>query len=131
MTALIFVMAVLLGDSSEKTRSQHFDRMELSTVDLDYGNGAKSQYVQVIFSNWSPDYRRYHIEAWMLPRGLHEYPKYVNGKYACKWRTYSGQFHITADLFIETHTARDPERVQKDMYPESMRIGFLQLKVEK
>lgn len=131
MTTLILVAAILLGASGEKTRSQHFDRMELNTTDLDYGNGTKSQYVQVIFSNWSPDYRRYHIEAWMQPKDLPEYPKCVNGKYVCKWRNHGGQFHITADLYIETRTTRDPERTQKYMYPESMRLGFTNSKAMK
>lgn len=95
------------------------DLIELNHV---YGRDGKLKYSQVMMLDWSPDYRRFDVHAWVSIEGLRHQPH----KYAGGWRmeTLAGVV-IRADMFRETFTTTDPERNQAKLFPSRYRRQFL------
>lgn len=115
---IVILLAIALGSGQGIQPPQRCDLIEVNTVLTDEG---KEAYTQVIFREWSPDYRRHHIMGWMIPRGLSEFPVKVGHKWVSRWTFGRKSFHIEAKMLQETRTVGDPERVEKLIFDEKLR----------
>ena len=89
---------------------QRYDLIEVNSV---YQEDGKLAYKQVLFRDWSPDYRRYHTHAWMIPREINEFPAKTGQKWVVKWTFGQISFHVEAKMYRETETLGDPERYER------------------
>ncbi len=101
------------------------DLIELNHFYDDLGRHA---YDQVIFYEWSPDYRRFHVIAWCLvendlSRMPTRNPK--NGEYVVRWNDRDAKVHrvVRSALYRETWSQVDPERVNKKLLDEKYRTA--------
>jgi hypothetical protein len=101
--------------------SQQVDLIELNHY---FADGSHS-FDQVIFYEWSPQYRRFDVLGYWLAEKLEDYPiKIGDSHYAFKNHEGRRQ-RITGKLFRETWTTFDPERDQKRLLSENCRLGIL------
>lgn len=104
--------------------TDRFDLIELNHFDAEDGG-----FDQVIFWNWMPDYRRFRVEAWvMLDRNTPSHTSAIrkNGPRYVFERLETGGLlrRVEAKLFRETWTTYDPERLDKELFPENLRTGL-------
>lgn len=108
---------------------QRVDLIELNHYFDDSGGHA---YDQIIFYEWSPDYRRYHVIAWSLVENdLGRIPVYDRNRdlHVVDWydRDLKRRRSITSALFRETWSQVDPERANKKLLDEKDRISLLRI----
>jgi hypothetical protein len=123
MLALVLALFVGNGVGSNGFASppQRYDLIEVNSVYAVNDNGVILAYTQVLFRNWSPDYRRYHTHAWMIPKSLDEFPVKVGNKWVSKFR-FGSLYHAEAKLYKETETFGDPERHERRfLFDEKLR----------
>lgn len=76
---------------------------------------AREQFVQVILWQWSPDYRRYHVVCWWIVHSPIETPS------RHRQVVEHGGRSIKYLDFRESWTCNDPERDNREVFPESER----------
>jgi hypothetical protein len=105
-------------------------RVDLMELNHRYDDQGRHCYDQIIFYEWSPDYRRYHVVAWRLldstqskmPSFSHTRNRYEVGMY----NRDLIQFHqIWSPMFRETWSTSDPERANKELLDEKYRVALL------
>lgn len=125
---LQMVLAVLSSGMQSSSRvAQKVDLIELNHCYDDLGRHC---YDQVVFYEWSPDYRRYHVVAWCLvDNGLARMPTFDRDKqqYIVRWsdRETGRNREIWSPLFRETWSNSDPERANKKLMEEKYRVSHL------
>ncbi len=125
---LQMVLAVSTGGMPNSNRvAQKVDLIELNHCSDDLGRHC---YDQIVFYEWSPDYRRYHVVAWCLvDNGLSRVPTLDRDKkrYVVRW--YDSETgrnrEIWSPLFRETWSNSDPERANKKLMEEKYRVSHL------
>lgn len=79
---------------------------------------------QLIFWDWSPDYRRYHAQGWVLIRDTRQ----LSFRPPYRWLITAGPHAgaiIVSDMYRETWTRHDPERLNIVLFPECARRQLL------
>ncbi|MEZ6137512.1 MAG: hypothetical protein R3C53_21700 [Pirellulaceae bacterium] len=109
--------------------SQRVDLIELNHFYDDLGRHA---YDQVIFYEWSPDYRRYHVVAWSLIEDhLSRMPAHDHHRdeYVVRWYDRDARVRrsVWAKLYRETWSQTDPERANKKLMDEKYRVSLLRV----
>lgn len=114
-----FALAVVLGAAgvagvvggASHLADGHCDMVEINHYVPDGGNG----FVQVIAWDWSPDYRRWHAQQWLILADWSRRGDVVS----C---TGDGvDVRIRSQLFRETWTTADPERENQKTFPIEFR----------
>lgn len=127
-SVLPFLLAVGGGGGHQTTPIvQRVDLIELNHCHDDQGRHC---YDQLVFYEWSPDYRRYHVVAWSLvDNGLARMPTLDRDKqkYLIRWhdRETGRSREIWSPLFRETWSNSDPERANKKLMDEKYRVSLL------
>ena len=130
-TFVLVALMAMLSDPGPRGRdvTEKVDLIELNHFYDDLGRHA---YDQVIFYEWSPDYRRFHVIAWcLLENDLSRMPTRNpnNGEYVVRWhdRDAKVQREVRSPLYRETWSQVDPERVNKKLLDEKYRTSLLRL----
>lgn len=132
MYKIIFLLCFLIPDvkpaSGKKTIVDKVDVIELNHR---YDDEERHCYDQYIMWEWSPDYKRYHVVAWTLDEqksnNLRKVTKDHNtGKYVLTYvDSQTGLSRkIYAPIYKETSSSSDPERENKEIFPEKYRRGL-------
>lgn len=123
---ILFLVAGLGSHAAKNEISQQVDLIELNHFYDDLGRHA---YDQVIFYEWSPDYRRHDVIAWRLVERFEDYPKQNFGVWSVRWldsETFKIKRLVTSRQFRETISfCRDPERENKQLRDERFRSGLM------
>lgn len=125
---LPLVLAIASGGSGPTDKVvQKVDLIELNHCYDDLGRHC---YDQVVFYEWSPDYRRYHVVAWcLIENGSSRTPILDRAKkqYVVRWhdRDSGRSREIWSSLYRETWSNSDPERANKKLMDEKYRVALL------
>ena len=97
-----------------------------------YDDLGRHAYDQVIFYEWSPDYRRFHVIAWCLVENdTSRIPIREAGSrdYVTRWydRDSKIQREVRSKLYRETWSQVDPERANKRLIEEKYRVSLLRV----
>lgn len=107
--------------------SEGVDLIELNHF---YDRHGKHQYDQIIFYEWSPDYRRFQVIEWKLVENdlaamPHRRPKIR--EYVVSW--YDEELRIEREvhsrIFRQSWSQIDPERANKQLIDEKYRVSLL------
>lgn len=123
---LTIILAIILGGGSRQSApSQQVDLIELNHCVSDCG---RELFTQVIFRNWSPDYRHQDVVAWIIPSGPDEMPREVGKRYEVRTaRPGCRAIVVRSAMFIETTTIGDPERNERRLFAEELRYGLISI----
>ena len=120
-----------MGNSTPSSEgvTQRVDLIELNHFYDDLG---RHGYDQVIFYEWSPDYRRYHVVAWsLIENNLDRLPKHDHDRdiYVVQWYDRDARVHrkVWSKAYRETWSQTDPERVNKKLIDEKHRVSLLKV----
>lgn len=110
--------------------SQLKERVDLIELNHFYDELGRHQFDQVIFYEWSPDYRRFHVIAWSLVEGdLSRLPSKVSGsgETSVHWfdRDSKIKREVRSKLYRETWSQVDPERANKQLIDEKYRLSLM------
>lgn len=119
MLTQILLFATLLGSGRQVQTTHHADMVELNHHH-DYKTG-KHSYDQVIFWEWSHDYKRYDVVAWTLVNKPENTPTKDPRGYRCE---FDGKVVVYAKTMRESWTVVDPERSNQRLLPSEKRLGF-------
>lgn len=129
-----FMLVALLAIPSDpgphgRDVTEKVDLIELNHFYDDLGRHA---YDQVIFYDWSPDYRRFHVIAWCLVENdVSRMPTRNpgNGEYSVRWydRDAKVRREVRSPLYRETWSQVDPERDNKKLLDEKYRSSLRRL----
>ena len=114
MLAILLVLAS--GGFGNEIRQ--FDLMELNHCQTADG---LMRFDQIILWDWSPDYRRWHVQYWIMASDRSCHPVRVGNRYECHWTNGANRIVFSAKLFRETWTIGDPERENIRLFPVDMR----------
>ena len=127
---LILPMILAVPSSGTGQQDELTQRVDLIELNHFYDDLGRHAYDQVIFYEWSPDYRRYHVVAWCLiednlsrmPTRLHQSESYV-----VRWfdRDSNRNRSVWSNMFRETWSQVDPERANKKLMDEKYRVSLL------
>lgn len=122
MLTRMFVLLLLLDSGREvKPTTEHVDLIE---VNYKHDQGSLG-YVQVIAWEWAEDYQRLHCVGWWIADKLGDYPALtIRGDYLAEKNLYGKQVTVRAPHIRLTWTESDPERLNKDLFPEKYRRGL-------
>lgn len=104
----------------------HVDKIELNhKLDEEGGEG----FTQLIFWEWSHEYSRYHVVHWkLLDSNMPSRVRFGkhNGRWEAEWFDPDAKkFRLVRARFGETTwTTKDPERENKDLFPDEFRRGL-------
>lgn len=117
---------------SPRAQDEVKQRVDLIELNHYYDSQGKHQFDQVIFYEWSPDYRRFHVIAWSLVEGdLKRMPRQMPGSdLTCvTWFDRDAKVHreVQSKLYRETWTQSDPERTNKQWFEEKDRLCLARL----
>lgn len=110
MSILLLILVALHG-GRVSVNETHVDLIELNHF---YSDDGELKYTQIIAYEWSPDYRRHHVQSWYLADKMCHTP-HVRG----------GMWHapgMRSEAFRETWTFYDPERKNKELFDERNRL---------
>lgn len=100
------------------------------TVDLIELNHYQSSdgcqfFDQIIFWEWSPDYRRYHAMGWVIVDQPTQLPAKDAQGYAVRVNRFGREYIVRSAKYRETTTQNDPERVNLKLLREDLRSGMI------
>ncbi|MFN3189717.1 MAG: hypothetical protein ACE361_04260 [Aureliella sp.] len=109
------------------------EQVELIELNHFYDDLGRHAYDQVVFYEWSPDYRRLHVLAWhLVEKDAARIPRYDPGRkdYYSQWvdRDEQVQRTVRSNSFQETWSQTDPERDNRRVFDEKYRVSFLPAK---
>jgi hypothetical protein len=106
----------------------HRERVDLIEYNTKYEEeSGKIAFQQIILWEWSEDYRRHHVVAWWVVDGRGRFgdmPVKSHRGYEITKQIDGKDFLIFADCFRQTHTTNDPERDNREVFPEQYRRGL-------
>jgi hypothetical protein len=129
-----FVLVALMAFPADPGRAARAVTETVDLIELNhfYDDLGRHAYDQVIFYEWSPDYRRFHVIAWCLVENdLSRMPTRNpgNGEYVVRWydRDAKTPREVHSPLYRETWSQVDPERVNKKWLDEKHRTSLIRL----
>ena len=126
MFALLLVVILSIPLQLANTVAEYVDCIELNHF---YDQGGKLVYDQVVFYELAPETGRFQVRAWCLVEDrekLNRRPtkNHTTGLYQVDW--YDADYRvlrkITSRLYRESWTQIDPERENKKVHDERLRI---------
>ncbi len=127
MSEILLVAAVILSavapahsEANLRTREE-VDLIELNHFLDDQG---REVFQQLIFYDWSRHDREFHVRAWRLIKKPQQEPRrhWKPAGYLCSWRDNAVTREVWSPALRETWTQKDPERVNRKMLPENLRM---------
>ncbi|MBX3420499.1 MAG: hypothetical protein KF752_02975 [Pirellulaceae bacterium] len=123
------LLVVLTAGAGGRVQTQ-VHRVDLVEWNHCYDDLGRHCYDQIVFYEWSPDYRRYHVVAWCLvDNNLSRLPSLDRAKnqYVVRWhdRDTGRSREIWSPLYRETWSNSDPERANKKLMDEKYRVSLL------
>ncbi len=114
---LWMLLAIVIG-----VRGTNHEEVDLIELNHKLSESGAHQFDQVILWKWSPDYRRFNVQHWFIPRDPSEYPAKAGELYQC-FGFYHDQKRILirSKMFRETWTTHDPERENTRLFPTELR----------
>jgi hypothetical protein len=126
---LLLLAAQTAQASNPISRNETELSVDLIELNHHYDKCGKKSYDQVIFYEWSAQYRRFHVIAWCLieeddPRLPVRMPG--SDHYVVRWpqRECGSTRKVTSPLFRETWSKVDPERENKKLLDEKYRLSL-------
>ena len=80
---------------------------------------------QLIFWEWSPDYRRFNAMGWVILSEHSQLPTRNAQGYAVRVNRDGRDYIVRSLRYRETHTTNDPERVNLKLLPHELRRGMI------
>lgn len=80
---------------------------------------------QLIFWDWSPDYRRYHAMGWVIISETSQLPTRNAQGYAVRVERSGRDYIVRSAMYRETATQNDPERINLKLLPQELRRGMI------
>lgn len=132
MVSNVLLLALALVTSNSARSRDLTERVDLIELNHFYDELGRNMYDQVIFYEWSPDYRRFHVIAWCLVENdLSRMPTKVPGSddYVVRWhdRDAKTRREVRASLYRETWSRVDPERANKKLLDEKLRTSLIRV----
>ena len=125
MTPWLAVLLVAVTPGSNRNAGaaikQRVDLIELNHfVDED----GREVFQQVIFYDWSPLHRRFHVRAWRLVKHPSQIPSrhWNPNRYECTWHDDGVLRQVWSPKLRETWSQQDPERINRTLLPEDQRV---------
>lgn len=108
------------------------ERVDLIELNHHYDDLGRHNYDQVIFYEWCPEYKRFHVIAWCLvDEERTRLPKQSirRGEWTVRWqeRDPGVEREVKSELFRETWSQIDPERANKELLQEKYRLSLAQV----
>lgn len=131
MVVNYLLLPILFVASSPQVRTSGVvDRVDLIELNHFFDDLGRHAYDQVIFYEWSPDYRRHNVMAWCLVEDdLNRLPVRLpgSGDYSVRWHDRDAKVkrEVRSAKYRETWTQTDPERANKKMLDEKNRTSLL------
>ena len=103
------------------------ESVDLIEVNHCYDEEGRHVFDQVLFYDWCPRDRQYHVRAWRLLKDPAQIPARdpVRGDYETTWHDGSLLRRVRAASFRETWTQYDPEVASRTRLPREMRRELL------
>ncbi len=133
MVSTFVLVALLAMPSAPGPRGRDVtETVDLIELNHFYDDLGRHAYDQVIFYEWSPDYRRFHVIAWCLVENdLSRMPtrNACNGEHVVRWydRDAKVRREVHSPLYRETWSQVDPERVNKKLLDEKYRTSLIRV----
>lgn len=114
----ILLVLVLIGGG----RNENIETVDLIEFNTYLRHDGSIHFEQVILWDWSPDYRRYQVVAWVFVNRLYCGPVKIGPWYHICWLDESSKvYRIRAGAYRETKTHVDPERENIKLWPSESR----------
>jgi hypothetical protein len=117
-------MACVLGVGSDgpdaKTVRRNVDLIELNHFVDKQG---REVFRQLIFFDWSPQAKRFHVRSWRLLNDDSQIPirRWNPDGFECSWVDDDFVRYVRSPQMRETWTQEDPERANRKFLPEDQR----------
>ncbi len=116
---MVWIILLLLPIS---TPTQTVDLIELNHYQS--ADGCQL-FDQLIFWEWSPDYRRFDAMGWVILSETSQLPTKNAQGYAVRVNRFGRDYIVRSAKYRETTTQNDPERVNLRMLREDLRRGMI------
>ncbi len=125
-------MLLFAAGPSPNSRGELKERVDLIELNHFYDDLGRHAFDQVIFYEWSPDFRRFHVIAWSLVEGdLQRLPSRVPGSDDTRVQWFDRDARVNrqvqAKLYRETWSQQDPERANKRLIDEKYRLSLMRV----
>ncbi|MEM6470341.1 MAG: hypothetical protein AAF802_12365 [Planctomycetota bacterium] len=86
-------------------------------------DNGREVFRQVVFFDWSPERHQFEVRAWRLIKHPSQVPAkdFRSDTYVTRWQDKTVERVVHAESLRETWSQRDPERVNREIIPESQR----------
>lgn len=124
----ILILLILSSSGFSSKDKVLFETCDLIELNHFYDDLGRHAYDQIIFYEWSPDYRRFHVISWVLIDS-NSGATLSNTKewHSVEWRDTENKVNrqLKSKLFRETFSNVDPERANKKLFDEKFRRRLL------
>ena len=129
---MLMILLLLLSSGRRHGDKQLLcEQVDLVEINYYYTEDGSLAYKQLIMWEWSPDYCRMHVQAWMLiDKGTVGLQFFKRGDaWEVRWQASNGTLRsIRTPTVRWTHTTYDPERDNKPLMDERYRLGLMEKK---
>lgn len=125
--AMLHFLVFCPPGSSGNEMAEKVDLIELNHF---YDLEGKHQYDQIIFYEWSTEFRRFHVISWnLVEQELSRLPtrRPLQREYVVSWydRDSRMEREVYSKIFRQTWSQVDPERANKKLIDEKYRVSLL------
>ena len=127
---LVFVLCAIVSSKGNHTAEEYVDLIELNHF---YDQQGRLVYDQVIFYERPPETGRFQVRAWCLVEDREDLNRrpiknYQTQLYQVDWYDTDQRIlrKVTSRLYRESWTQVDPERANKKLHDERLRISMIQ-----
>jgi hypothetical protein len=123
--ALAYVVGVGADSPDAKNVRRSIDLIELNHfVDKE----GREVFRQLIFFDWSPQAKRFHVRSWRLVNHDSQLPirRWNPEGFECSWVDGDLIRQVRSPQMRETWTQEDPERANRKFLPEDRRIPLFE-----
>lgn len=128
--SLSIVTWLLVGIAPAASESPSVTTQQVDLIELNHyiDEEGREVFRQLIFYDWSKSHKRFHVRAWRLIKHPSQVPqrRWSPTNYQCTWRDEGQIRQVSAPSMRETWTQQDPERLNRELLPESQRVPLWQ-----
>lgn len=129
-----FLLPLLIASAGHSLgkRACISEQVDLIELNHHYDDLGRHNYDQVIFYEWCPEYKRFHVIAWCLvdeERKRMPTQSVNRAEWTVRWQDRDPriQREVKSQLFRETWSQIDPERANKELLEEKHRLSLAQV----
>ncbi len=124
LTTLAGLLLLCVVPDSRSAPSETRQRVDMIELNHFIDHEGREVFRQVIFYDWCKSKKEFHVRAWRLVKKPAQLPQrhWNPEQYRCVWHDDGVLRHVWAPSMRETWTQRDPERVNRELLPESQRV---------